>query len=562
MTAEESEDKLLPVSLLCGFLGAGKTTLMKHILETKHAEENFKCAVIVNDMAALNIDKSLIDQSALVQSDEVIAMQNGCFCCTLQSDLVDQIISLTNKKIFNYMLIEASGVSEPSQIAPLFDLCDDEHDPDDPEADHDHSSGPQLGEVARLDTCITVVDSAEFYNNLGSMKTYEQGETMGTIAELMMEQVEFSNVIVLNKGDLVSEEQKADIMDKISVLNPKANVVHSIQSRVNVTEILDTRLYTADKGKEEFWIAASKVAEEKIEAAILECCEKSVAKDGKKCCKSKNKDGKLLDTGLSQVVLGVLPEEMTRHEARFGITSFIYQARRPFHPGRLNDLLLEPYFMLSILEDEEEEKEEGEEKKEELADAEEKKEKEEEKMKKLQESQKAAAGKQIKRAGAMGELLRSKGFIWIATSHNLIGGWQQAGNVIRLEAESPWMCEMREMWEGSPSEKLVLKDLLQSNGEEWPHGDRRQELVFIGQSLKHEVIQKSLDQCLLTDQEMVLGPEQWFETMAAEDKFQLSLDEQEEEEDEDEEDEEDEDENESEEDKEPPSRTKKIKTNQ
>ena len=110
MTPAESDDKLLPVSLLCGFLGAGKTTLMKHILETKHAEEGFKCAVIVNDMAALNIDKSLIDQSALVQSDEVIAMQNGCFCCTLQSDLVDQIISLTNKKIFNYMLIEASGV--------------------------------------------------------------------------------------------------------------------------------------------------------------------------------------------------------------------------------------------------------------------------------------------------------------------------------------------------------------------------------------------------------------------------------------------------------------------
>ena len=298
----ETEDKnLLPVSLLCGFLGAGKTTLMKHILETKHAEEDFKCAVIVNDMAALNIDKSLIDQSALVQSDEVIAMQNGCFCCTLQSDLVDQIISLTNKKIFNYMLIEASGVSEPSQIAPLFDLCDDEHDPDDPEADHDHSSGPQLGEVARLDTYVTVVDSAEFYNNLGSMKTYEQGETMGTIAELMMEQVEFSNVIVLNKGDLVSEDQKTDIMDKISVLNPKAKVVHSTQSRINVMDILNTRLYKADQGKEEFWISASKVAEEKIEAAMLECCEKSVAKDGKKCCKSKNKDGKLLDTGLSQV---------------------------------------------------------------------------------------------------------------------------------------------------------------------------------------------------------------------------------------------------------------------
>ena len=128
------------MSLLCGFLGAGKTTMMKHILETKHEDPAFRCAVIVNDMAALNIDKSLIDQSALVQSDEVIAMENGCFCCTLQSDLVDQIISLTRRRQFNYMLIEASGVSEPSQIAPLFDLH--EHDPEDPEAaDHKHGPG-------------------------------------------------------------------------------------------------------------------------------------------------------------------------------------------------------------------------------------------------------------------------------------------------------------------------------------------------------------------------------------------------------------------------------------
>merc|ERR1712088_1124536 len=151
----------------------------------------------------------------------------------LQSDLVDQIISLTEKKLFNYMLIEASGVSEPSQIAPLFDLCDDEHDPDDPEADHDHSEKPQLGEVARLDTCVTVVDSAEFYNNLASMKIYEQGETLGTIAELMMEQVEFSNVVVLNKGDLVSEDQQADIVDKIALLNPRAKIVKSVESKIN-----------------------------------------------------------------------------------------------------------------------------------------------------------------------------------------------------------------------------------------------------------------------------------------------------------------------------------------
>ena len=154
--------------------------MLKHVLETKHTEEGFKCEVIVNDMAALNIDKSLIDQSALVQSDKVIAMQNGCFCCTLQNDLVDQIIELANKKMFNYMLIEASGVSEPSQIAPLFDLCDDSHN-------HleEHKDGPQLGEVARLDTCVTVIDAAEFYNNLGSMKQYEEGETKGIVVKTL-----------------------------------------------------------------------------------------------------------------------------------------------------------------------------------------------------------------------------------------------------------------------------------------------------------------------------------------------------------------------------------------
>ena len=237
-----------------------------------------------------------------------------------------------------------------------------------------------------------------------------------------------------------------------------------------------------------------------------------------------------------KVLLGVLPDSnmagLTRHEARFGITSFIYRARRPFHPGRLNDLLLEPYFVFNFLEedDEEGEKEESETE-------------ESKKMKllRLQETQKEAQGKQKRRAVAMGEMLRSKGFIWIASSHNIIGGWQQAGNIIRLEAESPWMCEMRSVWEGTPSEELVNKDLKQSNGEDWPHGDRRQELVFIGQSLKHDAIQTILDQCLLNDEEMMAGPEKWEETMAAEDKIQLSLDEDDEEEEEGEEEDEEED---------------------
>ena len=137
--------------------------------------------------------------------------------------------------------------------------------------------------------------------------------------------------------------------------------------------------------------------------------------------------------------------------------------------------------------------------------------------------QKAAASKQTKRVRSMGGLMRSKGFIWIATSNFIMGGLQQAGNMLRIEAEGPWMCEIRDMWEGTPSEPLVLKDLNQENGEEWPHADRRQELVFIGKDLNHEVIQYLLDQCLLNNEEMEMGPEKWKESMEAVDKIKLSL---------------------------------------
>jgi len=502
MASQGGDQGLLPVSLLCGFLGAGKTTMLKHILETKHAEEGFKCAVIVNDMAALNIDKSLIDQSALVQTDEVIAMQNGCFCCTLQSDLVEQIISLAQKKMFNYMLIEASGVSEPSQIAPLFELCDDEHD-----HEEEHTEGPQLGEVARLDTCITVVDAAEFYNNLDSMKLYEEGETQGTIAELMTEQVEFSNVVVLNKQDLVNEEQQNDILDRIHLLNPKAKILKSQQSKIDVTEILNTHLYSrADMEENSVMISATKAEATETEKDE-ECCVQSVTEGKVKCCKRKAQDDdRLVDSGLSQVLLGVVPVKMakvTRHESRFGISSFVYRARRPFHPVRLYDQFLEPNFMLPWVE--------------ELGD-------DPDDETHLQKQQNKALNKKDKRVNLMGELLRSKGFLWIASSHEVMGGWQQAGNIIRLEPEGPWMCEIPEMWQGTFNEELVLKDMINpKTGKEYEYADRRQELVFIGVDLSHTAIQSTLDECLLTDEEMDMGPVKWDDTMSAEDKIGLSL---------------------------------------
>merc|ERR1719348_632281 len=233
----------------------------------------------------------------------MVGMQNGCICCSLQNDLVEQIIELTEKKMFNYILIEASGVSEPHEIAPLFEINDHDHEHDEDDTDHDHDhSKPQLGEVARLDTCVTMIDSSDFYNNLGSMQTYDQCEVVGTIPELMMDQVEFANIIVLNKTDLVDGSQLNDIEEKVSLLNPKAKIFKSIQSKINVLDILDTKLY---KDTEEFWVTSTK-------HELNQDDPKDTTEGGKR-----------------------VPESCT---ARFDIKSFVYRARKPFHPGRLNDL--------------------------------------------------------------------------------------------------------------------------------------------------------------------------------------------------------------------------------
>jgi len=337
-----------------------------------------------------------------------------------------------------------------------------------------------------------VIDAAEFHNNLDSMTIYEQGTTKGSIAELLTEQVEFSNVVVLNKEDLVTAEQKQEILDRVALLSPNAKVLTSLQSKINVFEILNTSLFKSSAFSEgSFMISATTIAEvgnfDKVQA-LPDCCIVSENEGKKRCCKKKQAQSRqTVETELSQVMLGVVPDtsgsqqKKTRHETRFGITSFIYKSRRPFHRGRLYDQFLEKFFVLRYDQEEEDSSELN------------------ANLDKLQEE---AREKQKNRVELMGELLRSKGFVWLASSNFIMGGFQQAGNILRIEPEGPWLCDVPLKWKDTPQEKLVLANLLQENGEEYPHGDRRQELVFIGVGLNHTAIQNILDACLLTDIEM------------------------------------------------------------
>merc|ERR1719273_297257 len=253
----------------------------------------------------------------------------------------------------------------------------------------------------------------------------------------------------------------------------------STQSKINVKEILNTRAY---KDKDEFWVSSTKV-EANIEARA--------GKDAPDAC-----------------------------TARFDIKSFVYRARKPFHPKRLTEQWLVPFFMDPIEEEEEIDvvDEDDQQKIDEIL-----KKLDKQKKMEMEKLQIEALEKQKKQNSTMGELLRSKGFFWIATSNDLMGAWQQAGNVLRMKAENEWMCKNQDLWEGGPTEEIVRGHMQKESGEEYEYKDRRQEVVFIGHGMKREVIQKILDECLLTDEEMALGPEKWKETMEEFDNIKLEL---------------------------------------
>ena len=389
---ESAEVAKLPVTVLSGFLGAGKTTVLSNILNNR---DNKKVAVIVKDMSEINIDSAIVqNEVSLNRSEEkLVEMSNGCICCTLREDLLDEVTKLAKEGRFDYLVIESTGISEPLPVAETFTFADED--------------GVSLSDVAKLDTMVTVVDAVNFLKDYEEAKyLQETGESLGedddrSVADLLVDQIEFADLILISKTDLVSPSDKERLTAILKALNTDAKIIPIAHGKVDTDEVLNTGLFDFEK---------------------------------------------------AQQAPGWLKEMRGEHvpeTEEYGIGSFSYEARRPFHPEKFHQF--------------------------------------------LHSTEK------------FGKLLRSKGYFWLATRPQLAGQWSQAGGIASYGfAGMFWKAIPEKDW---PDDE----DYLASIKKQWvePFGDMRQELVFIGQGLDRSKMIEALDECLLSEEEVLKGKSYW-----------------------------------------------------